>query len=371
MKRRVLALLAALAIPLAATPAPVLAGTYEPPRLTKEFGAQQVAVGYATSLTFHLTNPNTLYKMLDVHFTDDLPAGLTIGLLGGATGTCLTYPGASVSAPAGGHTISLSGLMFDGTKPNTCEFTVAVVGAAPGLQQNKTDAVFGSVDGLLKGDPASANIVVIGPPVTTVVFDPGTIYEGGASNGTITISNAAGNTVPLTGIGFDATLPSGLTVRSEVNPWCGGTLTLTAPNRVSLSGATVANGLPCVIAMNFRGMAPRTYTLTTGSVTSSNGGPGMGGTGALNVLAVAHPTGATASGTAGSAPSAGASAGASESPSASGSIGPSAAASGEPGGTAGSGGGDSSGLVLGIVGAVVALAVVFGLVMFARQRRHE
>jgi hypothetical protein len=100
---------------------------------------------------------------------------------------------------------------------------------------------------------------------------------------TFTITNPAANAVALTGVAFNDTLPTGLTVANGTAAVCGGTLTTTSPTSIALSGAMIAPNSQCQFSVTVTGAASGQYTNTTGNITSTNGGTGNTATANLTV----------------------------------------------------------------------------------------
>jgi hypothetical protein len=140
-------------------------------------------------------------------------------------------------------------------------------------------------------DPAGA-FAVVAPPEAVAAFGASAIDVGASTPLTFTISNPTGNTVALTGVSLDGTLPDGLVVASPngAGGTCGGTITAPAGSRdISLTGGTVAVGGSCVFSVDVRGEEPGLAT-TTGVVSSANGGTGNTATASLTVREVTHTT---------------------------------------------------------------------------------
>ncbi len=100
-----------------------------------------------------------------------------------------------------------------------------------------------------------------------------------------TITNPSGNAVPVTGVTFSDVLPAGLTVTTGTSSPCGGTLTLTGPSNITLSGATVAVGTPCVFTVTVTGAIAGAYSITTSDIGTSNASTGGSATASLTVAA--------------------------------------------------------------------------------------
>jgi uncharacterized repeat protein (TIGR01451 family) len=241
------------------------------PTITKSFLPNSIALGSTTSLQFTIANANTS-SLTGVGFTDTLPTGLTV-------------PNASATVCGGTVTLtSPTGISMTGatvTASSNCIFSVTVTGAVVGNYTNTTSAVTSTEAG--NGSAASAGLAVTGTaPTLATSFGPAAIPQSATTALTFTITNPAGNAVALTGVGFTDTLPTGLTVPNASAAVCGGTVTLTSPTGISLSGATVnANG-NCIFAVTVTGAVNGSYTNTTSAVVSTNGG--TGNTSSANLL---------------------------------------------------------------------------------------
>ena len=112
-------------------------------------------------------------------------------------------------------------------------------------------------------------------PTLVAKFKAATVAENGKTTLTFTISNPNASTT-LTGIGFTATLPLGrLSVGAGRTPvTCNGTLKLTAPTSIALSGASVIGGGTCSFGVTVTGIVPGNATVTSSAITSTNGGTG-------------------------------------------------------------------------------------------------
>jgi CSLREA domain-containing protein/uncharacterized repeat protein (TIGR01451 family) len=248
-----------------------------PPTIAKVFGGATVPLTEDTSLTFHLTNPNSVSALSEVGFTDNLPIGLVVATPNGLTGSC----GGAVTAVAGSTSISLSGGTI--AARGNCSFTVMVTGTAAGTKINTTGVVTSFEAG--SDGTASASIDVVAPPSIAKSFSPNSINLNATTSLIFTITNPGSNAVALNGVGFTDHLPTGLTVASVGTPVCGGTLTtVAATGMISLSGATLAPGVNCTFAVTVTGAASGTFVNTTGFVTSTNGGSGNQSTDVLVVI---------------------------------------------------------------------------------------
>jgi hypothetical protein len=252
-----------------------------PPVISKTFGAASIPLNGSTSLTFTIQNNNSATTLTGIGFADNLPGGLVVSTPNGLSGSC---DGGTISAAAGGTSISLSGASL--APSSSCTFSVNVTGVAAGTQNNTTTNVTSNEGGT--GNVATATINVVAPPTIAKSFTPSTIALNGTSSLQFTITNPAGNAVALTGVGFVDNLPAGLTVPNASATVCGGTVTLTAPTTISLTGATISAGSQCVFSVTVTGAASGQYTNTTGNVTSTNGG--TGNSASANLTVASAPT---------------------------------------------------------------------------------
>src|SRR5579864_2077632 len=238
-----------------------------------------VSLNSVDTLEFTITNPNpTPITLTGIGFTDTLSAGLAV-----AAGPQDLGCGGTLTATVGAQTFSLSGGTLAGGA--SCSVEVNVTGTAAGDQTSVSSAITSNEGG--NGQTTSVTINVVAPPWIAKLFNPSTIAVNATTALQFTISNPTGNTVSETGVAFQDTLPTGLTVASSSSTVCGGTLqTFATSNAISLSSASVAVGTPCTFSVTVTGAASGQYTNTTAAVTSVNGG--TGNTASAN-LTVASP----------------------------------------------------------------------------------
>ncbi len=116
------------------------------------------------------------------------------------------------------------------------------------------------------------------PPTISKSFSPSPVAVGDTSTLTFTVTNP--NTgVALSGIAFNDTLPSGVTVTSGSSAQCGGTLTRTAPSTLTFTGGTLAAGGSCNITATVTVTASGPHDNVSGFVSSIEGGTNTGPTG--------------------------------------------------------------------------------------------
>ena len=240
----------------------------EPPaNFTKSFGAATIPLNGSTSLTFNLANINSGTTLHGIAFSDTLPAGLTVSTPNGLTGSC---GGGTITATAGTGVVSLSGAALAPGTP--CSFSVNVTGTTAGVQNNVTGNVTSTEGG--SGSTASASVTVVAPPSISKAFGDSAMQIGGNTSLTFTIASPAGNTVAESGVAFTDVLPAGLTVGNQSGFACGGTLTTSGGNTISLSGASIAVNSQCQFSLTVTATGAATFNNVTGNVTSTNGGTG-------------------------------------------------------------------------------------------------
>ena len=252
-----------------------------PPILIKAFGAASVPLNGATSLSFTVNNANSATSVSGIGFSDTLPAGLVISTPNGMAGAC---GGGTITATQGTNAISLFGATI--TSSGSCTFSINVTGISAGTQNNTTGNTTSTEGGT--GGTASASLKVIAPPAIVKVFSPAGIAVNATSSLTFTLTNPGANTSALTGVAFSDTLPTGITIANGSATVCGGTLTTTAPTGIVLSGANIAINSQCQFAVTVTGAVSGSYTNTTGSVSSANGG--TGNTASANLSVATPPT---------------------------------------------------------------------------------
>ena len=76
-----------------------------PPSISKSFGASRIALNGTTSLSFTISNVNTV-ALTGVGFTDTFPGGLVVATPNGLTGSC---GGGSITAVSGSNNAGLYG----------------------------------------------------------------------------------------------------------------------------------------------------------------------------------------------------------------------------------------------------------------------
>ncbi len=128
--------------------------------------------------------------------------------------------------------------------------------------------------------------VVIAPPSLAKGFGVASVPLGLATRLTLSVTNPAGNTVPLTGVRFDDVFPAGLVVATPngLASSCAGTILGAAGSAsVGLSDATLPVGGSCEVSVDVVGTSLGLKNNVTEVVTSVNGGDGNSASASLDV----------------------------------------------------------------------------------------
>jgi uncharacterized repeat protein (TIGR01451 family) len=271
-----------------------------PPTISKSFSPKTIALNSNSTLSFTVTNPNTVSALSGVAFTDSLPGGVTLASTT-VTGSCGSGTiTATINNPPGTpSTVSLSGgtLTASPDPASSCTFSVSVTGISAGAQVNTTGTVSSTEGGT--GGTASDTLTVVAPPTIAKKFGHSTVPLNQSDTLSFTITNP-NTTSALSGVAVTDTLPGGLKLASTtVTGSCGsGTITATinnppgTPSTVSLSGGTLtaspAAGSSCTFSVSITGISAGAQVNTTSAVSSTEGG--TGGTATDTITVVAAPT---------------------------------------------------------------------------------
>jgi uncharacterized repeat protein (TIGR01451 family) len=195
--------------------------------LNKAFSPTTIQIGGTTTLTFTVTNPAVNNPAQTVSFTDTLPTKLQVAAVPNIGGTCT---GGSVTAPAGGSTITVTNRVVpaSGAALSSCTITVDVtnvplqVGTCP--DPNLTNTFNNISNPININNNVTDSCVTVTPktPGLNKAFSPTTIQIGGTTTLTFTVTNPAVNN-PAQTVSFTDTLPTKLQVAAVPN--IGGTCT--------------------------------------------------------------------------------------------------------------------------------------------------
>ena len=253
------------------------------PGLTKSFAPNPVAVGGTATLTFTITNANTV-ALNGVTFTDALPPGLQVA---GAPSASTTCAGAPTWSPAAGATTLTFGQPTGAIVParagaadGACTVRVDVTATTAGPHTNVSGFIASTESGTNAGPGGSAvaTLTALSPPGIAKSFAPNVIPMGGTSVLTITIANP-NTSETLSGVAFSDVYPAGLVNISPLIPavtnTCGGTVTAAAGGGgIALSGGALAAGGSCTITVTVRAATAGSYANSTGPVAAGVAGTG-------------------------------------------------------------------------------------------------
>ncbi len=247
------------------------------PTAAKAFGAANVALGGATSLTLTFTNPNAT-PVTGLAFTDTFPVApgamtLANAITGNTCGGTLTDDlGAAIAAGAAG--LRLAGGTIPGN--GSCAITANVTAAIAGAYTNTIGA--GTITTTNAGTVAaatSASVTFLAPPTIAKAFG-GPIGAGQVTTLTFTIQNPNATTA-LTGVAFSDAFPAspGAMVVAAApgasTAGCGSPVFAPTAGAasVSFSGGSVAAGGTCTATVNITAPSAGLYNNTSAAITSA------------------------------------------------------------------------------------------------------
>jgi LPXTG-site transpeptidase (sortase) family protein len=240
-----------------------------PPRISKSFSPDPIAVGSVSTLTFTITNDKPFNEALTgITFSDVLPVGLTVS---SATTSVCNGGTLSVTAP---RTINLAGASL--AAGGSCTFSVPVTGIAPGYYDNISGVIDSNESDANTGADGTATdtLLVLSPPSIEKDFAISPIVTGSSTTLRFTITNP-NPTAVLHGVAFSDNLPAGVTVASSSSTQCStGTLTTTSPATITLINGTLAAAESCSFDITVTGFTEGTWLNETNNVTSTDGGTG-------------------------------------------------------------------------------------------------
>ncbi len=235
----------------------------------KTFNPPSVGIGGNSTLTITITNTNPAIPLTSVGFTDALPAGIVVAAVPALVNGC---GGIVTGATAGSTSVTLSGVTLAGGATCAISFSVTDNNAGGTTAQNCVTVM--SMNGG-PGNQSCANLAVLAgpalPPTISKAFVPASVPVGGLSTLTFTILNPNPALVPYTNVSFTDTLPAGVKVATPnglVNG-CGGVATATAGgSTISLTGAPLAGGATCTVAVSVIGTVVGVQNNVSGPVTA-------------------------------------------------------------------------------------------------------
>ncbi len=233
------------------------------PKLTKQFGANRIADGDSTTLTFTITNDVGAPAVSGMAFTDNLPAGLKLSanatfLIQGAgcsgqvvltAPSQITVNNLAIADGGGACTIGINGItnQLGSLNPAQC-------GAlnAGGFTNDAS-----SISGLAKiANAVKPQCLLVGaaPPTLTKQFSDTRIVDGDATTLIFTLTNSP-SAPAVSGLAFTDTLPAGLRLANAPTfafqePGCTAQVSLNAPSQIVVSNLAIAAGTSiCTLAV--------------------------------------------------------------------------------------------------------------------------
>ncbi len=231
------------------------------------------AIPPISTLTFTLTNPNTVGDFTGLGFPDSL-TGMAVAASPGLTNTC----GGSWAPAAGDTLLNLTGGILNAGQ--SCTVSVKVTGTQAGRQDNAAGAPF-SIEGGTGVPGNTASLFVILPPSIFMAVEPFALPPKSVPLnqpfGLFLQVSDPNFTVGLSGIGFTDTFPAGLVLTGAGPGQCspGATPTTTfSGNTISVSNLNFNGGQNCQFSLNMVGTTAGPKTNTILAATSNEGGTG-------------------------------------------------------------------------------------------------
>ena len=250
-----------------------------PPTMTKGFSASSAAVNSPVTLTLTITNPNGS-ALSGLAVSDTFPSNMVVDATPNLNNTC----GGTATGTAGSGVLSLTGGSLAAS--SSCTVSVKVKATTGGTYNNVSGAVSSTEGG--SGSTASASLTVYSGPTLAKAFASSTVPLNTSVTLTFTVTNPNGTA--LSGVAFSDTLPANMVVASTPNAstTCGGTLTATAGSgAISLAGGGVAGSSTCTASVDVKVTAAGSYTNTTGTLSSTEGGTGNTASASITGIAAA------------------------------------------------------------------------------------
>ncbi len=207
-------------------------------------------------------NGNAPTQVLVYYGTSPTPPGTLHATLGSPPGTL--FPAASNTWESSGNIAFTSGLNASGLTYFRI-YGAYAKNSTPGSDLYLDDVTFTGC-----GSPQ--------PPTLSKSFSPAAVAAGADSTLTFTLTNPNA-TLALSGVAFDDTLPSGVTVGSGLSAQCGGTLTMTAPSTLSFSGGSLAAGASCMVTTTVTVTTAGPHDNVSGFVSAAETGANTGASG--------------------------------------------------------------------------------------------
>jgi len=256
--------------------------------LSLVFSPDSIGPGGQSTATFTLDN-TTVGPLSELAFSLNLGANVTVAGAPAIDSTC----NGTLTATGGASTISFAdgGLGIG----ENCTISLQVLGGATNGTNTLTTSQLSS-DAGDQGDATDDLTITDGKPSFSKTLAPTSVALNGTTTMTYTVNNAANGSL-ITSISFSENLPSGLVFATPTNlttdcssltptATAGGS-TLTAFNGFVLAGAA------CTLSIDVQAQSVGDFTLTSGDMTYSTGGPPQSaGKASAELTVTAPPSGA-------------------------------------------------------------------------------
>jgi CSLREA domain-containing protein/uncharacterized repeat protein (TIGR01451 family) len=234
--------------------------------VTKSFAPSSMPRGGTSTLTITLFNSGASTAN-GLAFSDGYPSGLVNAAMPNASTAC----GGTVTASAGGGTVSLAGGSL--AAGGSCTVTVNVTSAAAAAYTNTIAAGAVTAGAQSNTAGASAMLDVLAPLTVTKAFSPSSIGVNGTSQLTLLLNNP--NAAPVHGIAFTDNYPAGVVNAATPNATssCGGSVTAAAGvNSLALTGGTLPGSTGCFVSVlvTSSSVGGHTNTIASGAVSTSD-----------------------------------------------------------------------------------------------------
>jgi len=245
---------------------------------SKQFSPSSVGVNGITRVTITINNGSTM-ALTNLSLTDPMQTGANAFVVANSPNVSTTCGGtASVSAPAGGTAVSMTGGALAASGSCTLSFDVRMTSGnswTNTLTGNNTSGSITSAEGAYNTSNVTASAA--NSLTAAAAFSPSSAALGGTSRLSLTISNSG--SVPFTNLSVSPAMQTGgnaFTLASNPNAssTCAGNPVISATGgatSLSMAGATLAAGASCVLSVDVTTTAggPWTYTLSSGAITSA------------------------------------------------------------------------------------------------------
>ncbi|MCP5074556.1 MAG: autotransporter outer membrane beta-barrel domain-containing protein [Rhodobacteraceae bacterium] len=179
------------------------------PTFLQSISPSTIGPGAVATATFTIDNTANGTPVTDLAFTDVLPVGVILATPSSASTSCT---GATLSAPAGGGTLTFSDASVGGS--SSCTVQADITSTVPGVHSNLTGDLTSSEGN--SGTSTADLAVVTTLPGFAKSFAPSAVDPGETSTLTFTINNAL-NAAAVPNLDFTDNMPTGMEVASPSN----------------------------------------------------------------------------------------------------------------------------------------------------------